>query len=70
MPFTLFLPSLSHGCIQQQQTKYYRKIHMWELRGKARQCPIGTVYVCLKKTNVGKLILYGSDVENDGASGL
>ena len=43
---------------------------MWELRGKARQCPIGTVYVCLKKTNVGKLILYGSDVENDGASGL
>jgi len=23
------LPLLSHGCIQQQQTKYYRKIRMW-----------------------------------------
>ena len=23
------LPLLSHDCIQQQQTKYYRKIHMW-----------------------------------------
>ena len=43
------LPLLSHGCIQQQQTKYYRKIHMWGLRSKARKCPIGTVYVCLKK---------------------
>ena len=40
---------------------------MWGKMGKARKCPIGTVSVCLKKTNVGKLILYGSDVENDGA---
>ena len=61
------LPLLSHGCLQQQQTKYYRKIHMWGLRGKDRQCPIGTVSVCLKKNNVGKLIVYDSDVENDGA---
>ena len=34
------------------------------LRGKARKSPIGTVSVCLKKNNVGKLILYDSDVEN------
>jgi len=26
--------------------------------GKARKCQIETVSVCLKKTNVGKLILY------------
>jgi len=37
---------------------------MW---GKGRKCPIGTVSFCLKKNNVGKLILYDSDVENDGA---
>ena len=30
-------------------------------------CPIGTVSVCLKKSNVGKLILVDSDVENGGA---
>ena len=36
------LPLLTHGCIQQQQhTKYYRKIHMWGLRGKASKCPYG-----------------------------
>jgi len=52
---------------QQQQTTYYRKIHIWGLRGKAKKCPIGTVSVCLKKNNVGKLILYVSDVENSGA---
>jgi len=40
---------------------------MWGLRGKARKCPIRTVSVCLKKNNVRKLILYDSDVENDGA---
>ena len=50
----------------QQHTKYYRKIHLWGLSGKARKCPIGTVSVCLKKNDVpvGKLILYESDVEN------
>jgi len=26
------LPLLSHGCIQQQQTTYYRQIHLWGLR--------------------------------------
>ena len=30
-------------------------------RGKDRKCPIETVSVCLKKNNVGKLILYDSD---------
>ena len=30
-------------------------MHMWGNRGKARKCPIGTVSVCLRKTNVGKL---------------
>jgi len=40
---------------------------MWGLRGKARKCPIGTVSVCLNINNVRKLILYDSDVENDGA---
>ena len=41
------LPLISHGCIQQQQTKYYRKIHMQCLRGKARKHSISclnTVY--------------------------
>jgi len=61
------LPSLSYGCIQQQQTKYYRKIHLWDLRGKTRKCPIGTVYVCLKQNNVGKLVLFYSDVANGEA---
>jgi len=64
------LPLLIHGCIQQQQTKYYRKIHLWALRGTTRKCPIGTVSVCIKKNNVGKLILYDSDVENGGANNL
>ena len=40
---------------------------MWGLRGKARKFPIGTVYVCLKENNVGKLLLYDSDEENGGA---
>jgi len=40
---------------------------LWCLRGKARKCPIGTVSVCLKKSNVGKLILYDLDVEKGGA---
>jgi len=40
---------------------------MWGLRGKGRKCPIGTVSVCLTKNNAGKLILYDSDVRNDGA---
>ena len=40
---------------------------MCGLRGKTRKCPIGTVSVCLKKNNVGKLILYDSDVENGEA---
>jgi len=35
------LPLLSHNNIQQQHTKYYRKIHTWGLRGKARKCPYG-----------------------------
>ena len=45
----LHVPLLSHGCIQQHQTKYYRKIYLWGIRGKARKCPIGTVSVCLKE---------------------
>jgi len=36
-------------------------------KGKARKCPIGTVSVCLMKNNVGKLILYDSNVENGEA---
>ena len=39
---------------------------MWGLRSrvvKARKCPIETVSVCLKKYDVGKLILYDTDVE-------
>jgi len=40
---------------------------MCGLGDKARKCPIGTVSVCLKINNVGKLILYDSDVENGGA---
>jgi len=36
------------------KSKYYRKIHMWGLRGKARKCPFGTVYVCPKKKQCRK----------------
>ena len=32
-----------------------------------RKCPIGTVSVCLKKNDVGKLILCYSDIENGEA---
>jgi len=43
------------------------KKHLWGFKYKARKCPIGTVSVCLKKSGVGKLIVYDSDVENGEA---
>jgi len=40
---------------------------VWGLRRKTRKCPIGTVSVCLKKSNIGKLIVtvYDSDEHVD-----
>ena len=35
---------------------------MWGLRGKDRKRPIGTISVCLKKNDVGILLLYDSGV--------
>jgi len=55
------LPLLSHGCIQQQQTKYYRKIHVG-FKCKATKCPIGTVSVCLKKSLIQNTNVYLKNV--------
>jgi len=37
---TTTITLLGHSCIKQQQTKCYRKVHLWGLRGKSRKCPL------------------------------
>ena len=74
-PYNLFILTIVYS--KNLPTSYLRTIeHMAmfvvkyihiQVNSQVMDLSIRTVSVCLKKNNVGKLILYDSDLENGGA---